>query len=113
MTKRNIITVSKHDLNLIYQLKQHFRRRTNPRPEKYLLIFLSDILKRYNLEAKSIIKEVRGRKSFIARLTHKDILDLVNKEDKLNDYLYSFTPVTSLTKQLSRLKSLKAYEKIS
>jgi magnesium transporter len=104
--KSNIITISKHDLEIFDKVKDLRRLFTN-RNSLFILQLLSYISSRFNFEVRKILKEVKTDKRNILKLKNKDILDLVLEEDKLNNYLSSFSPLIGMHQKMIKLKSLK------
>lgn len=105
-----IFSVSKKDLDLFSKLDRKKSFSLNS-PVKSLLGILSYISHLYNQNVRKIIKDTKREKRNLSRLKNKDLLDLVSREDKLNEFLYSFVPLIGLEKQIIKMKNIKLTKK--
>lgn len=109
ITKENIITLSRYDLEIFDKIADSKYFFTNRRTG-FILQMLFFISRKFNLYVRRILKEVKSDKRNIPKLSNKDILDLVLQEDTLNDYLSSFAPLIDIHNQILKTKSLKFKE---
>jgi len=109
LTKDNIITISKTELEFFKVLKDAKGLYTNNRSLTTLLI-LSTISKIFGNSVREIMKTVKKDKSNISHYNEADLFKLVIKEDTINDYLSSFSPLIDINKQIIGIKSLKFTE---
>jgi magnesium transporter len=106
LTKDNIITVSKTELQIFKLLENSKSLFTDNRSLTTLLI-LSFISKIFGNSVREIMKTVKKDKTNIAHYNEKDLFKLVIKEDAINDYLSSFSPLIDINKQVVGIKSLR------
>jgi len=109
LTKDNIISISKTELELFGILKEAKGLYTNNRSLTTLLV-LSTISKIFGNSVREIMKTVKKDKSNISHYNEQDLFKLVIKEDTINDYLSSFSPLIDINKQIIGIKSLKFTE---
>lgn len=106
LTKNNIITISKTDLEIFKILENSKSLLTNDRSLTTLLI-LSYISKTFGNSVREIMKTVKKDKANISHYNEKDLFKLVIKEDAINDYLSSFSPLIDINKQVIGIKALR------
>ncbi len=109
LTKENIITISKENLEILNKLEStniDTRYKT-----KFLIRVLAYISSSYSTSVRKIMKTVKSDKRNIRQLNNSDILDLVLQEDTLNDYLLSFSPLIGMYNQMLKIKTIKFMEK--
>lgn len=109
LTKDNIITVSKTELEILKILESSKSLFTDNRSLTTLLI-LSYISKIFGNSVREIMKTVKKDKTNIAGYNEKDLFKLVIKEDAINDYLASFSPLIDINKQVVGIKHLRFTE---
>jgi magnesium transporter len=110
-TKNNLITVSRNNLEifkLITSEKILFLTNQNARN---IMKFLYLISREFDISVRKIYKEIKKDRRNLNKLTKKDLIDLVQTEDILNDYNYSFRPLVDIYKKIIKIKSLKFTEK--
>jgi magnesium transporter len=106
LTKDNVITVSKTDLEIFRILENSKSLLTNDRSLTTLLI-LSYISRTFGNSVREIMKTVKKDKTNISHYNEKDLFKLVIKEDAINDYLSSFSPLIDINKQVVSIKALR------
>lgn len=107
VTKDHFITISRNNLeifNMISSGKITFYTNQSARNLMKILYLVSREFDRF---VRRIYKEVKTDRKKITRLTNKDLLDLVNSEDLLNDFNYSFGPLIGIYERVIKFKSLK------
>lgn len=109
LSKGNIITVSRYDLEILEKLGSSKLFNTNNK-ERSLLQLLFYVFRAYSINVRRILKEVKSDRRNIRKLREKDILDLVLQEDILNDYLSSFSPLIDMYNKILKIRSLKFKE---
>ncbi|MBR9705605.1 magnesium transporter CorA family protein [Candidatus Pacearchaeota archaeon] len=110
VSKNLLITVSKSNLELfdkIVSTRKDFLTNNQTRSLLQILLFLSNS---YAADIRKIMKEVKKDRRNIKKLNDKDILDLVLQEDRLNEYLSSFSPLINLHATMLKLKSVSFKE---
>lgn len=109
LTKDNILTVSKTELEIFKILENSKSLFTNNRSLTTLLI-LSYISRTFGNSVREIMKTVKKDKTNIAHYNEQDLFKLVIKEDAINDYLSSFSPLIDINKQVVSIKPLRFSE---
>ncbi len=109
ISKNVFITISKFELEIFDKLKGIKNFLTNKKTLSFLqiLLFLSN---NYNQDIRKILREVKKDRRNIRNLKEKDILDLVLREDILNDYLASFSPLIYMHAMMIKLKAIRFKE---
>jgi len=77
---------------------------------KLLIQIFSHVISLYNNFVASIGKQVRSTSINIEQITNRDIIQLVNFETVLNDFLGSLVPTSAILKNLLSGKHLKLFE---
>jgi len=106
LTKDNIITISKTELQ-IFKILENSKSLFTDNRSLITLLILSYISKIFGNSVREIMKTVKKDKTNIARYNEKDLFKLVIKEDAINDYLSSFSPLIDINKQVVGIKSLR------
>ncbi len=109
LTKKNTITIGKTELSILNMLEGSKNLFTNNRSLITLLI-LSYISKMFSNSIREIMKTVKKDKANISHYNEKDLFRLVVKEDTINDYLSSFSPLIDINKQIIGIKELRFTE---
>jgi len=109
ITPRNIITISKSNLELFDKVSKSKFFYTN-RSERVLFIVLSYISRNFESSVRTILKLVKKDRRNLDRLREKDIFQLVIQEDLLNDYLSSFSPLIGIYNQILKTRLIKFNE---
>jgi len=109
LTKDNIIIISRAQLKLFEILKNSKSFFTSNRSLTVLLI-LSSISRIFGDSVREIMKSVKKDKTNIHQYNEKELLKLVIREDSINDYLSSFSPLLDINKQIVNIKSLRFTE---
>jgi Mg2+ and Co2+ transporter CorA len=109
LSKDNIITISRHDLE-IFEKVGNSRLFDTDNKERSLLQLLFYVFRAYSINVRRILKEVKSDRRNIRKLREKDIFDLVLQEDILNDYLSSFSPLIDMYNRILKIRSLKFKE---
>lgn len=109
VTKNNLITVSRSNLDIFDKLSSSDYLFTDKKSRSVLQI-LFYVFRDFNLSVRRILKEVKGEKRNLLRLSEKDIFNLVLKEDTLNDYLSSFSPLIDMYNRILKITALKFKE---
>jgi magnesium transporter len=110
ITKDNMTIISKADLKLFEKIINSKNFFTNNRSLTTLLI-LSSISKIFGNSVREIMKSVKRDKSNIHQYSEKELNKLVTREDSINDYLSSFSPLIDINKQIVGIKSLRFTDK--
>lgn len=109
LTKDNIITISKTELEIFKILMESKNLFTDNRSLVTLLI-LSYISRIFGNSVREIMKSVKKDKANIIHYNDKELLKLVIKEDAINDYLSSFSPLIDINKQIVGIRTLRFTE---
>lgn len=105
--KDYFMTISKNSLELFDQIlspKTDFSRFTNSRNLVKILFLLSRMFEK---SVHKILKDTRKNRADLSKLKNKNIVDLINHEDKLNTYIASFGGIISTYSRILRDKSVK------
>lgn len=111
LTKDNLITISKTSLEVFNSISSGKISFYTNRNERNIIKILYLISREFDVSVRRIYKEVRAEKRHLDNLTNKDLKALVQYEDLLNDYNYSFRPLVDLYEKVLKLNSLKFSEK--
>ena len=104
------MTISKNSLELFDQVlspKIDFSRFTNSRNLVKILFLLSRMFEK---SVHKILKETRTNRADLSKLKNKNIVDLINHEDKLNTYIASFGGIINTYSRVLRDKSVRFIE---
>jgi len=107
LTKRNIITISKFELEIFDKIINSKRAINTGNRIHSIMKFLSFVNLFYAVSVRKIVKEVKKDRKKLLGLSDRDIRDLVLKEDILNDYLSSFSPLIGMHRGLLKIKTFK------
>lgn len=105
-TKKNIITISKQNLEVFDKVSQSQFFFTD-RSARILFMFMAYISKNFENSVRQILKLVKKDRRQINDLKEKDIFQLVIQEDMLNDYLSSFSPLIGIYDHILKVRSIK------
>ncbi len=109
LSKENVITVSRHDLEIFERIGASKLFNTDNK-ERSLLQLLFYVFRAYSINVRRILKEVKSDRRNIRKLRERDIFDLVLQEDILNDYLSSFSPLIGMYNKILKIRSLRFKE---
>lgn len=109
MTKDNIIIVSKAELK-IFDIITNSKSFFTDNRSLTTLLMLSFISKIFSDSVREIMKSVKKDKTNIHQYSEKELNRLVSKEDTINDYLSSFSPLVDINKQIVGIRSLRFTE---
>lgn len=100
ITKEFIMTIVKHEPPFFNQIiNKEVVLETND-PRNCLLTFMSLIIQEYEKETVSIAKSVQTHKTIAKDLTEKELANLLEEEDMMNDYVASYYYLTLLFERL-------------
>ncbi len=110
LTPKYIFTISKENLEIFEKIIESKRPINTSFKLNFVMRFLSLVSIFFSVYVRKIIKEVKRDRSKLANLKERDILSLILKEDILNDYLSSSSPLVGMHKDLMKIKTLKFSE---
>lgn len=104
-TKDDVITISQNEIELYNRIggSSDFNIKDQ---ENFLIRLLQYTFNRYSMNVRRILKEVKNNKRNLSKLRNQDILDLVLREDILNDYTASLYPMIGMYNKILKLKIL-------
>ena len=105
-----LITVSKFPLAIFDKIIESNINFITIQKSKFLLKLLSIVSRMYEVSVRNILKEVKASRRQLSRFDNKDIMNLVLNEDKLNDYLSSFSPLIDMYNRILKIKFIKFYK---
>lgn len=110
LTSNAVITVMPHDAPVFDVLaREKIEFYTTQRMKLFLLLF-TQINQAYSRHMTNISRKVRSLRVRLEKISNRDIVQFVNFEEVLNDFLSALTPTnTALTKLLNG-RSVKLYE---
>lgn len=106
--EKGIITISTKDLEIFEELIKKPAPKNNA---QWATTFFSLTSRMFNLDVRKILKEISSEKKQMNNLNNNDLIELIKKEDTLNDYLSSFPLLIETDKKLVKTKLLKLNEK--
>lgn len=106
VSKNNVITVSKEDLEIFNKLLDS-KSFTTSRASRFVMHTLFYVSRQFSFEVRKLLKQVKREKRKLLGLHDKDLLSLVSQEDTLNDYLSSFAPLIDMHNKILKIKSLR------
>lgn len=105
-----IYTVSKHDLSKLWKpLLEDSSVATTQRTKLFILI-VDQITKNYRDHLNLINKKVRMISSGIHNVNKKKVMELIEYERRLNDYLDSISPTNDALENMLDGRGIKLYE---
>jgi len=110
LAQKYVFTISKENLEIFEKIIESKRPINTSSKLNFVMRFLSLVSIFFSAHVRKIMKEVKRDRSKLANLKEKDILSLILKEDILNDYLSSFSPLVGMHKDLMKIKTLKFSE---
>ncbi|MFA5953478.1 MAG: magnesium transporter CorA family protein [Candidatus Pacearchaeota archaeon] len=109
--KNHFITFSKTSLEIFERILNEKSRFMSFLISKNLVKVLNLVSKLFEESIQKIRKEIRKNRNKLSQLKTKDIEDLINYEDKLNEYISVFEANISTYKRILRDKSLHFLKK--
>ncbi len=110
-SKEAFITLSKYPLEIINQILDMKNEKENFSFSKQLLRILFFISRKFEISVRKTIREIKKNKKDLKTLTDKDIVKLIQEEDKLNQYISSFGAIIQTYNRTLREKTLKLFKK--
>jgi magnesium transporter len=109
--KNLFITISKNPLEIFDSILEGKRKVDSFSNISNLLRILFFISRSFEKQLRQITKETKSNRTDLSKLTNKDIVKLINDEDKLNDYIASFGGIIQSYNRILREKSMKFADK--
>lgn len=109
--KNLFITISKNPLEIFDSILEGKRKVDSFSNISNLLRILFFISRSFEKTLRQITKETKANRTDLSKLTNKDIVKLINNEDKLNDYIASFGGIIQSYNRILREKSMKFADK--
>jgi magnesium transporter len=106
-----ILTLSQENLPIFKRIIADKVKLVTTQKTRAILQIFSEINTAYNAYISEISKRVRSLGINLERITNKDIIQFVNYEGILNDFLAALVPINAILKTLLSGKHLKLYEK--
>ncbi len=110
-SKGLFITISKYSLEIIDKLLNIKTKSENFSFSRLLLKALFLISRMFEFSVRKIIREIKKNKKDLRKLTDKDIVKLIQEEDKLNQYISSFGATIRTYNQILREKIFSHFKK--
>ncbi|MEX1014712.1 MAG: magnesium transporter CorA family protein [Candidatus Paceibacterota bacterium] len=105
-----LITLSSKKLTLLDEFKKERKNFYTTQKTKFLIQIFSAINNDYNKKLTNINRSVRGTKIRLEKIKNEDIIQLVNFEEVINDYLSALIPTNAILQKLLTGGYLKLYE---
>jgi len=109
--KNLFVTISKNPLEIFDSILEGKRKVDSFSNISNLLRILFFISRSFEKTLRQITKETKANRTDLSKLTNKDIVKLINNEDKLNDYIASFGGIIQSYNRILREKSMKFADK--
>jgi len=108
VTKKFILTLSKEKLGFIEKMKDRDIEIITTQKLKSLLTLLSLINRGFEEKTLQIVKKVRREKNLLTDLPEKEVRELLNHENELNELISSYYQMNTVYKRL--VKKMEFFE---
>ncbi len=105
------VTFGNNENPIINKFSENQIDFTTTQKTQLVLLFLSEIMKAYNLFLTGISKNVREASSKFSKINEKIIINFVNSEEIINDFLLGLTYTKPALQLISGGKFLKLFKK--
>jgi magnesium transporter len=109
--KEHIVTVSRAKFTFLDQFSSKNKDFSTTQRIKFFIQIFTEMNREYNLFLTEISKRVRSVKVRIKKISHKDIIQFVDFESVINDFLSALVPTNSILHNLLSGRHLQLYEK--
>lgn len=110
VTESHIITVTTSRSQLFTPFLKENKTFYTTQKTNFVLQILSNIINKYDLYIKQIVKDIKAKRINIYKLENKDIVHLVQYEEILNDFISSFVPLINVLQKVLTGKYLTIFE---
>ncbi len=105
-----LLTVSKEKLNFLEKFSRGQIAFSTTQKTKLLLEIFFHINKQYDFFLVDIGKKIRGLKIKLEKISNRELIQFVDLESVLNDFLSSLTPTNAVLRKILDGRSLHLYE---
>lgn len=109
--KQHIVTVSKAKFAFLEQFASGKMAFNTTQKIKFFIQIFSEMNREYNLFLTEISKRVRSARVRLKKISHKEIIQFVDFETIINDFLSALVPTNSILHNLLSGRHLRLYEK--
>lgn len=106
--KKFILTLSEQEPYFVRDLIEGRTRIKTDRPKKTMLTIIKEVAKSHEQVSLRMVKEISRHKKGTKELRDNDLLDLLEKENTLNEYVTSYYYMTLLCERILDKMKLKA-----
>lgn len=109
--KQHIVTVSKAKFPFLEKFATGKTEFSTTQKIKFFIQIFSEMNREYNYFLAEISKRVRSVKVRLKKISHKEIIQFVDFESIINDFLSALVPTNSILHNLLSGRHLQLYEK--
>lgn len=111
VSKQHIVTISRAKFPFLEQFASGKMDFSTTQKIKFFIQIFSEMNHEYNLFLTEISKRVRSVRVRLKKISHKDIIQFVDFESIINDFLSALVPTNSILHNLLSGRHLQLYEK--
>lgn len=111
ISDNHLITISNKKLDFLENFLNNKEEFTTTQRIKLFIQFFSELTKDYNRSLTEISRGVRAKSVRFEKTTTKDIIQFVDFERIINDFLFALTPTNTMLHNLLSGKHLRLYER--
>jgi len=110
ITNKYIVTISLKPNEIIAKFLDGKVEFFTTQKSKFMLNIFNEAVRSYDRIIKSLAKNINRQKFQLDSLKNKDILNLVQQEEVLNNFIYSLVPNANVFDRILKGKYVKLYE---